>query len=61
MRESRTYGSVRGACDETHVPTATSQALQSVPSKARTHIVSEPLAWPARTQVVARSLAATVM
>ena len=23
MRESRTYGSVRGACNETHVPTAT--------------------------------------
>jgi hypothetical protein len=23
MRESRAYGSVRGACDETHVPTAT--------------------------------------
>src|SRR5215831_11068889 len=23
MRESRPYGSVRGACDETHVPTAT--------------------------------------
>src|SRR5437868_13323703 len=23
MRESRTYGSVRGACDETHAPTAT--------------------------------------
>ena len=23
MRESRTYGSVRGACDEKHVPTAT--------------------------------------
>jgi len=23
MRESRTYGSVRGACGETHVPTAT--------------------------------------
>ena len=23
MRESRTYGSVRGACDETHVPAAT--------------------------------------
>ena len=23
MRESRTYGSARGACDETHVPTAT--------------------------------------
>jgi hemoglobin-like flavoprotein len=26
MRESRTYGSVRGACDETHVPTATVNA-----------------------------------
>src|SRR5438034_7863625 len=26
MRESRTYGSVRGACDETHVPTATQEA-----------------------------------
>ena len=26
MRESRTYGSVRGACDETHVPTATDAA-----------------------------------
>src|SRR5438093_2577054 len=31
MRESRTYGSVRGACDETHVPTAT---------KARIHHAS---------------------
>ena len=27
MRESRTYGSVRGACDETHVPTATAARL----------------------------------
>src|SRR5262249_32649632 len=27
MRESRTYGSVRGACDETHVPTATTARL----------------------------------
>ena len=26
MRESRTYGSVRGACDETRVPTATQTA-----------------------------------
>ena len=25
MRESRTYGSGRGACDETHVPTATAR------------------------------------
>src|SRR5246127_2504210 len=27
MRESRTYGSVRGACDETHVPTATTPGV----------------------------------
>jgi hypothetical protein len=27
MRESRTYGSVWGACDETHVPTATAARL----------------------------------
>src|SRR5262249_17804085 len=27
MRESRTYGSVRGACDETHVSSWTSLAL----------------------------------
>src|ERR1700756_2874653 len=32
MRESRTYGSVRGACDETHVPTATSGRMISGPS-----------------------------
>ena len=35
MRESRTYGSGRGACDETHVPTATTarvhHALGSAP------------------------------
>jgi hypothetical protein len=29
MRESRTYGSVRGACDETHVPTATALQLRT--------------------------------
>jgi hypothetical protein len=29
MRESRTYGSVRGACDETHVPTATAARVMS--------------------------------
>jgi hypothetical protein len=28
MRESRTYGSVRGACDETHVPTASGSFLR---------------------------------
>src|SRR5262245_40327203 len=27
MRESRTYGSGRGACDETHVPTATASGV----------------------------------
>ena len=27
VRESRTYGSGRGACDETHVPTATGPLL----------------------------------
>jgi hypothetical protein len=33
MRESRTSGSVRGACDETHVPTATARlGPRSVPS-----------------------------
>jgi hypothetical protein len=31
MRESRTYGSVRGACDETHVPTATGRLRQRRP------------------------------
>ena len=29
MRESRTYGSGRGACDETRVPTATNWQYQS--------------------------------
>jgi hypothetical protein len=37
MRESRTYGSVRGACDETHVPTATPA---DEPLMARTRSVS---------------------
>src|SRR5436309_6952079 len=39
MRESRTYGSVRGACDETHVPTATAKARGTnpfVPAQAGT-------------------------
>jgi hypothetical protein len=38
-----------------------SQLLQSLPSKARTHIVSEPAAVPPLTQIVARSEAATSM
>src|SRR5207302_7090137 len=38
MRESRTDGSVRGACDETHVPTATAPRVHhaaELPMKAR--------------------------
>src|SRR5580700_2148590 len=30
MRASRTYGSMRGACDETHVPTATAARAHGV-------------------------------
>src|ERR1700757_2197380 len=35
MRESRTYGSVRGACDETHVPTATHETPRVQPRGLR--------------------------
>ena len=38
-----------------------SQALQSVPSKARTCMVSEPELWPPRIHTLWRSAAATVM
>src|SRR5436190_3064943 len=49
MRESRTYGSVLGACDETHVPTATcasrklvrSSRWKSGPSKGQRPLGSE--------------------
>src|SRR5436309_6152256 len=49
MRESRTYGSVRGACYETHVPTATcasrklvrSSRWKSGPSKGQRPLGSE--------------------
>jgi len=50
MRESRTYGSVRGACDETHVPTATgtyccicSRRLLALRRCARTSAMMESL------------------
>jgi hypothetical protein len=33
MRESRTYGSGRGACDETHVPTATPPRVYFAPRR----------------------------
>ena len=48
MRESRTYGSVRGACDETHVPTATPARIRQVPQRrgvARASIPAEILAY----------------
>src|SRR5262245_19837887 len=35
MRESRTYGSVRGACDETHVPTATEARVHHAARRRR--------------------------
>jgi hypothetical protein len=41
MRESRTYGSVRGACDETHVPIATAPdevILSRKGAKSRTRV-----------------------
>ena len=38
-----------------------SHALQSVPSKARTCMVSEPELWPPRIHTLWRSAAATVM
>ena len=43
MRESRTYGSVRGAYDETHVPTATGSLMVELgvqrqsPARGATH------------------------
>ena len=40
MRESRTYGSGRGACHEMHVPTATSGASSSRCSAARRRVAA---------------------
>jgi hypothetical protein len=43
MRESRTYGSGRGACDETHVPTATGFLLRCMSPVDRASLpASEP-------------------
>ena len=62
MRESRTYGSVRGACDETHVPTATC-ARQSwcdpaggSPAQVRSSVrLVASVAWPLATVVAKRT------
>jgi hypothetical protein len=47
MRASRTYGSGRGACDETHVPTAT-PAPQVHHAARRGGGVRRPLHWLSR-------------
>jgi hypothetical protein len=62
MRESRTYGSGRGACDETHVPTATC-ARQSwcdpagaSPAQVRGSVrLVASVAWPLVTVVAKRT------
>ena len=62
MRESRTYGSGRGACDETHVPTATC-ARQSwcdpageSPAQVRSSVrLVASVAWPLATVVAKRT------
>ena len=55
MRESRTYGSVRGACDETHVPTATPSrdggATMKLPRRNFLHLAAGAAALPAVSRV----------
>src|SRR5215831_529823 len=46
MRESRTYGSVRGACDETHVPTATAARLHHAARRRGGVAARGAAAWP---------------
>jgi tripartite-type tricarboxylate transporter receptor subunit TctC len=55
MRESRTYGSGRGACDETHVPTAT----EDVEQYCRTHAIEEVCAIPVAVFLVALGIGFT--
>ncbi len=62
MRESRTYGSGRGACHEMHVPTATC-ARQSwcdpaggSPAQVRSSVrLVASVAWPLATVVAKRT------
>ena len=55
MRESRTYGSVRGACDETHVPTATpsrdGEATMKLPRRQFLHLAAGAAALPAVSRI----------
>jgi hypothetical protein len=50
MRESRTYGSVRGACDETHVPTATTSPPKAISA-------SRCVRWRASGRIAGRECA----
>src|SRR5215831_2235634 len=42
MRESRSYGSVRGACDETHVPTATAPRVHHASRRRGSRMAALP-------------------
>ena len=63
MRESRTYGSGRGACHETHVPTATqlSSCRREIADRfGRVKAgASRPRTWCGYGLDVAKSLSAT--
>src|SRR5438874_10912346 len=51
MRESRTYGSVRGACDETHVPTATTPRVHHAARRRGDVAARDECAVPCDTTV----------
>ena len=68
MRESRTYGSGRGACHEMHVPTATVAPAKLVPTPAGGRLYRRrsaqvrssvrlvaSVAWPLATVVAKRT------
>ena len=58
MRESRTYGSGRGACHEMHVPTATSGASSSRCSAARRRVAARGARAAGRANAAHRVLMA---
>jgi tripartite-type tricarboxylate transporter receptor subunit TctC len=52
MRESRPYGSVRGACDETHVPTATVKGgSKEIPRRRFLHLAGDAAALTAVSRI----------